>query len=117
MKPPFQLGVGRKANVEDLGLEVAEIRLRDGDLEVDGSLRTSNPVYAAGDVAFPEKYTHAALATARLCVANAMDGADRPARDLVIPHCTYTDPEVATVGLTPVRAAEAGVALDTHRQE
>jgi pyruvate/2-oxoglutarate dehydrogenase complex dihydrolipoamide dehydrogenase (E3) component len=35
---------------------------------------------------------------------------------LVIPHCTYTDPEVATVGLTPVRAAE-GVALDTHRLE
>ena len=112
------LGFGRKANVEDLGLEVAEIRVRDGDLEVDGSLRTSNPaVYAAGDVAFPEKYTHAALATAQLCVANAMDGAGRPARDLVIPHCTYTDPEVATVGLTPVRAAGAGVALDTHRLE
>ena len=95
------LGIGRKANVEDLGLEAAEIRVRDGGVEADGSLRTSNPaVYAAGDVAFPEKYTHAAMATARLCVANAMDGAGRPARDLVIPHCTYTDPEVATVGLT-----------------
>ena len=112
------LGIGRKANVEDLGLEVAEIRVRDGGVEADASLRTSNPaVYAAGDVAFPEKYTHAAMATARLCVANAMDGAARPARDLVIPHCTYTDPEVATVGLTPVRAAEEGVALDTHRLE
>jgi pyruvate/2-oxoglutarate dehydrogenase complex dihydrolipoamide dehydrogenase (E3) component len=108
----------RKANVEDLGLEAAEIRVRDGGVEADASLRTSNPaVYAAGDVAFPEKYTHAAMATARLCVANAMDGAGRPARDLVIPHCTYTDPEVATVGLTPVRAAEEGVALDTHRLE
>ena len=87
-------------------------------MEADASLRTSNPaVYAAGDVAFPEKYTHAAMATARLCVANALDGAGRPARDLVIPHCTYTDPEVATVGLTPVRAAEEGVTLDTHRLE
>src|SRR5215813_7250606 len=84
-------------------------RVRDGGVEADAYLRTSNPaVYAAGDVAFPEKYTHAAMATARLCVANAMDGAGRPARDLVIPHCTYTDPEVATVGLTPVRAAEEG---------
>ena len=36
---------------------------------------------------------------------------------MVIPHCTYTDPEVATVGLTPVRAAEEGVALETHRLE
>ena len=112
------LGIGRKANVEDLGLEAANIRLNDGGVEADGNLRTSNPnVYAAGDVAFPEKYTHAAMATARLCVANALDGANRAARDLVIPHCTYTDPEVATVGLTPVRAAEEGIALETHRLE
>jgi pyruvate/2-oxoglutarate dehydrogenase complex dihydrolipoamide dehydrogenase (E3) component len=53
------LGIGRKANLEDLGLEAAEIRVRDGGVDVDVSLRTSNPaVYAAGDVAFPEKYTH-----------------------------------------------------------
>jgi pyruvate/2-oxoglutarate dehydrogenase complex dihydrolipoamide dehydrogenase (E3) component len=57
------------------------------------------------------------MATARLCVANALDGANRPARDLVMPHCTYTDPEVTTVGLTPVRAAEEGFALDTRRLE
>jgi pyruvate/2-oxoglutarate dehydrogenase complex dihydrolipoamide dehydrogenase (E3) component len=112
------LGIGRKANVEDLGLEAANIRVKDEDVETDGNLRTSNPdVYASGDVAFPEKYTHAAMATARLCVANALNGANRPARDLVIPHCTYTDPEVATVGLTPVRAAEEGIALETHRLE
>jgi pyruvate/2-oxoglutarate dehydrogenase complex dihydrolipoamide dehydrogenase (E3) component len=112
------LAIGRKANVEDLGLEAANIRVRDGAVEADGNLRTSNPnVYAAGDVAFPEKYTHAAMATARLCVANALNGVDRPARELVIPHCTYTDPEVATVGLTPVRAAEEGIALETHRLE
>jgi len=110
------LGIGRKANVDDLGLEAADIRVKEGAVEVDAFLRTSNPaVYAAGDVAFPAKYTHAAMATARLCVANALDGTNRPARDLVIPHCTYTDPEVATVGLTPMQAAEEGVAVDTHR--
>ena len=112
------LGIGRKANIEDLGLEAANIRVKDGGVEADGNLLTSNPdVYAAGDVAFPEKYTHAAMASARLCVANALNGANRPAQDLVIPHCTYTDPEVATVGLTPVRAAEKGIALETHRLE
>lgn len=112
------LGIGRKANLEGLGLEAANIRVGDGRLEVDENLRTSNPdVYAAGDVAFPEKYTHAAMASARLCVANAIDGANRLVRDLVIPHCTYTDPEVATVGLTPMRAAAEGIALETHHLE
>lgn len=112
------LGIGRKANTEGLGLEAAGIRLRDGGVEADDYLRTSNPaVYAAGDVAFPEKYTHAAMATARLCVENALDGANRRARNLVIPHCTYTDPEVAAVGLTPVMAADEGVALDTYSLE
>ncbi|MHB9074803.1 MAG: mercuric reductase [Desulfobaccales bacterium] len=112
------LGIGRKANVEDLGLEAAAIGVKDGGVEADEYLRTSNPaVYAAGDVAFPEKYTHAAMATARLCVANALNGANRPVRELIIPHCTYTDPEVASVGLTPVRAAEEGVGVDTHRLE
>jgi pyruvate/2-oxoglutarate dehydrogenase complex dihydrolipoamide dehydrogenase (E3) component len=85
---------------------------------VDEYLHTSNPnVYAAGDVAFPEKFTHAAMATARLCVANALDGANRPARELVIPHCTYTDPEVAEVGLTPRRAREEGIPIDDYRLE
>jgi pyruvate/2-oxoglutarate dehydrogenase complex dihydrolipoamide dehydrogenase (E3) component len=112
------MGIGRRANIEDLGLEAAQIRVNDGGVEADAYLRTSNPaVYAAGDVAFPEKYTHAGMATARLCVANALGGANRRAQELVIPHCTYTDPEVASVGLTPLREAEEGVALDTYRLE
>jgi pyruvate/2-oxoglutarate dehydrogenase complex dihydrolipoamide dehydrogenase (E3) component len=112
------MGIGRRANIEDLGLEAAQIKVKNGGVEADDYLRTSNPaVYAAGDVAFPEKYTHAAMATARLCVANALDGANHRAHDLIIPHCTYTDPEVASVGLTPLRAAEQGVAVDPHRLE
>jgi pyruvate/2-oxoglutarate dehydrogenase complex dihydrolipoamide dehydrogenase (E3) component len=101
------LGTGRKVNIEQLGLEAADVRFGSDGVEVDDYLRTSNPnVYAAGDVAFPQKFTHAAIATARLCVANALDGANRRARELVVPHCTYTDPEVAQVGLTPRQARE-----------
>jgi pyruvate/2-oxoglutarate dehydrogenase complex dihydrolipoamide dehydrogenase (E3) component len=112
------MGIGRRANIDDLGLEAAQIRVKDGAVEADAYLRTSNPaVYAAGDVAFPEKYTHAAMATARLCVANALGGANRQVHELVIPHCTYTEPEVASVGVTPLRAAEDDVAVDTHRLE
>jgi pyruvate/2-oxoglutarate dehydrogenase complex dihydrolipoamide dehydrogenase (E3) component len=82
------LGAGRKPNVEQLGLEAASVRFRGDGAEVDDYLRTSNPdIYAAGDVAFPQKFTHAAMATARLCVANALDGVGRPSRELVIPHC------------------------------
>ncbi len=110
------LGTGRKANVEGLNLETANVRLTGNGVEVDQYLRTTNPnIYAAGDVAFPQKFTHAAMATARLCVANALDGAGRPARELVVPHCTYTDPEVAQVGLTPRHASEAGIAIDEYR--
>jgi pyruvate/2-oxoglutarate dehydrogenase complex dihydrolipoamide dehydrogenase (E3) component len=112
------LGTGRKANVEDLNLEAANVRLAGDGVEVDQYLRTTNPnIYAAGDVAFPQKFTHAAMATARLCVANALDGAGRPTRELVVPHCTYTDPEVAQVGLTPRQAREAGLAVDEYRLE
>jgi pyruvate/2-oxoglutarate dehydrogenase complex dihydrolipoamide dehydrogenase (E3) component len=110
------LGTGRKPNVEGLNLEAANVRLARTGVEVDQYLRTTNPnVYAAGDAAFPQKFTHAAMATARLCVANALDSANRPARELVVPHCTYTDPEVAQVGLTPRQAREDGIAIDEYR--
>ncbi|WP_426513063.1 FAD-dependent oxidoreductase [Dactylosporangium sp. McL0621] len=110
------LGTGRKANVEHLDLDAAGVHVARDGVEVDAYLRTSNPdIYAAGDATFPEKYTHAAIATARLSIANALDGAHRPARELVIPHCTYTDPEVAEVGLTPRRARDEGVAVDAYR--
>ena len=112
------LGTGRKPNVEQLGLEAADVRFGRDGVEADEYLRTSNPnIYAAGDVAFPQKFTHAAMATARLCVANALDGANRRARELVVPHCTYTDPEVAQVGLTPCQAQEEDIAIDEYRLE
>ncbi|GAA4262587.1 FAD-dependent oxidoreductase [Dactylosporangium darangshiense] len=110
------IGTGRKANVEHLALDAAGVHVARDGVEVDEYLCTSNSdIYAAGDATFPQKFTHAAIATARLAIANALDGAHRPARDLVIPHCTYTDPEVAEVGLTPRRARNEGVAIDAYR--
>jgi hypothetical protein len=112
------LGTGRKAKIDGLSLEAAGVRFGKDRLEVDEYLRTSNSnVYAAGDVAFPEKFTRVAMASARLCVANALNGANRKARELVIPHCTYTDHEVAQVGLTPRCAREEGVPIDIYRLE
>ena len=64
-----------------------------------------------------QKFAHAARATARLCIANALSGANRPARELVIPHCTYTDPEVAQVDLTSRGAREEDILIDEYRLE
>jgi pyruvate/2-oxoglutarate dehydrogenase complex dihydrolipoamide dehydrogenase (E3) component len=87
-------------------------------VETDDHLRTANPVvYAAGDVAQPAKYTHAAIATAKMAVTNALDGVEERLSELVIPHCTYTDPEVAQVGVTPQEAERRGMAIETYRME
>jgi len=112
------VGAGRKVNVDGMALEACGVKFSAAGVETDDYLRTTNPaVYAAGDVALPQKYTHVAHATGKLAVANALDGAGKRVSDLVIPHCTYTDPEIAQVGITPQEAVERGIAIDTHRLE
>ena len=109
------VAAGRRVHVDGIGLEAAGVKYSPAGVEADEHLRTANPaVYAAGDVVLPEKYTHAAIATGALAVANALDGASRSVADLVIPRCTYTDPEVAHVGLTPREAAGRGMTVQTH---
>lgn len=107
---------GRKPNVEELGLEAAGVRSCGMGIEVNDHLRTSNSaVYAAGDVCSSYKSTHAAEAMARLCVQNALFFGRRRMSRLVVPRCTYTDPEIAQVGLTAAEAAERGLSIDTYR--
>lgn len=105
------VGIGRAPNVDGLGLEAAGI---DYDkrlgVKVDEKLRTSNPrVYAAGDVSFPYKFTHTADALARILIANALFKARQKTSALVIPWCTYTDPEVAHVGMYEKDAKDKGI--------
>jgi pyruvate/2-oxoglutarate dehydrogenase complex dihydrolipoamide dehydrogenase (E3) component len=107
---------GRRPNMEDLGLEAAGVRWTDKGIEVDDRLRTSNQaIYAAGDVCSPYKFTHAADAMARLCLQNALFLGRRRVSRLVVPRCTYTDPEIAQVGLTAREAANRGIEIDTYR--
>ena len=114
------VGIGRKPNVDGLGLEAAGVAYEENTgVTVDDRLQTSNPkIYAAGDVCFKLKFTHAADFLARTLIRNGVaprvpvvGGAD--AGDLVIPWCTYTSPELAHVGLTPQQAEAKGTALDT----
>src|SRR5262249_8586097 len=108
--------VARKANVETLGLEAAGIQYPPAGILVNDFLQTSNPhIYAAGDVCSPFKFTHAADAMARVVLRNALFFGRARVSKLVIPWCTYTDPEVAHVGLTAQEAQEHGVAVQTFR--
>ena len=94
-------GLGRVPNVQGLDLERAgiEYTIEDG-IRVDDFLRSSNPnVYAAGDVCLEHKFSHTASASARIAVDNALSGGEQRMSALVIPWCTYTDPEIAHVGM------------------
>jgi pyruvate/2-oxoglutarate dehydrogenase complex dihydrolipoamide dehydrogenase (E3) component len=111
------VSVGRTPNVENLGLEAAGIRYSARGVEVDERLRTTNRrVFAAGDICSRYKFTHAADAMARIVIANALFFARRKVTDLVIPWCTYTDPEVAHVGFHEKDARAAGFDVATITQ-
>ena len=113
------IAVGRTPNVNDLGFDVAGIAFdsRVG-VRVDDHLRTTNRrVFAAGDVCSRFQFTHAADAMARIVLQNALFPGRGKGSSLVIPRCTYTDPEVAVVGLTEAEARERGVAVDVLIEE
>ncbi len=113
------LGVGRTPNVEGLGLEKAGVEY-DGSqgVIVNDYLQTSNPViYAAGDICSPYKFTHTADATARIVIQNALFLGRKKVGTLTIPWCTYTDPEIAHVGMYKKDAEERGLKVDTFIRE
>jgi len=111
------VAVGRLPNLEGMDLETAgvEADARTG-IRVNDHLRTTNPrIYAAGDVCMGWKFTHAADAAAKIAVQNALFLPSKRLSSLVMPWCTYTDPEVAHVGLYEREAAERGIAIDTYQ--
>jgi pyruvate/2-oxoglutarate dehydrogenase complex dihydrolipoamide dehydrogenase (E3) component len=109
------VGAGRAPNVEGLGLDTVGVAFdaRRG-VHVDDRLRTTNRrIFAVGDVAVDWKFTHAADAAAKIVVQNALFFRRLRLSDLVMPWCTYTDPEVAHVGIQEHEARARGIALDT----
>jgi pyruvate/2-oxoglutarate dehydrogenase complex dihydrolipoamide dehydrogenase (E3) component/uncharacterized membrane protein YdjX (TVP38/TMEM64 family) len=111
------VGGGRKPNLEGLGLDEAGVAYSAQGVTVDERLRTSNrKIFAAGDVCSKYKFTHAADAMARIVIANALFLARRKVTDLVIPWCTYTDPEIAHVGYYEKDARVAGYDVATLTQ-
>jgi pyruvate/2-oxoglutarate dehydrogenase complex dihydrolipoamide dehydrogenase (E3) component len=113
------IAVGRTPNVVSLDLNKAGIEFdpHNGAI-VNDNFRTSNPrVFAAGDVCSKFKFTHAADAMARIVLQNALFPGRGKGSSLVIPRCTYTDPEIAAVGLTEAEARELNIAVDVLTEQ
>jgi len=99
------IAVGRQANVQGLGLEKAGVKYSNKGIEVDAALRTSaNNIYACGDVAGPYQFSHMAEYQAVISAGNALLPFKRKVNYSTVPWCTFTDPEVARVGLTEEEA-------------
>ena len=113
------IGVGRQPNVDGLNLESVgvEYDMKTG-VKVNDRLQTTNPrIFAAGDICSRFKFTHAADAMARIVIQNALFMGRSKASALTIPWATYTDPEVAHVGLYEHEAKDRGIDVQTIVQE
>lgn len=110
------VAAGRRANVDGIGLEVAGIEYSPKGIKVDARLRTSNRrVYAIGDVVGGLQFTHVAGHHAGVVLKNILFKLPAKVEDRAVPWVTYTDPELAHVGLTEASAKERRVAVQAVR--
>jgi mercuric reductase len=109
------LSAGRKANTDGLGLEEAGVALLpNGGIKVDDRMRTSKAgVYAAGDVTGHDQFVYIAAYGAKIAAENAFNGNGRRYDSRAMPAVVFTDPQVASVGLTEAGAIEAGFVVRT----
>lgn len=111
------VAVGRKANTDRLNLGAANIDTHPAGIVVNDSLKTTNRhVYAIGDVTGGKQFTHVAGYQAGIIIRSALFGLPARQRTDHIPHATYTDPELAQIGLTEAEArAQHGGKLEVVR--
>ena len=102
---------GRKANTSGLGLEAAGIELGSkGEIKVDRHLQTTNPsIYAAGDCTGDPMYVYVAAYAGGVAAENALAGAGKIYDLSSLPRVTFTDPQIASVGMTEAQAQTAGM--------
>jgi pyruvate/2-oxoglutarate dehydrogenase complex dihydrolipoamide dehydrogenase (E3) component len=105
------LSVGRTPNVENLGLAAANVEFDcEQGITTDDFLVTTNPrIYAAGDVCLQHKFANVAEASARMAIDNLLRAKRTRRNEMLIPWCTYCDPEIAHVGLQVWEAREQSI--------
>lgn len=113
------IALGRKANIDNMGIDDLGIKLRNnGTVEADQYLRTNYPnIFVCGDVTGPFQLTHAAAHQAWYASVNSLFGTFKKfkADYSSIPWCTYTDPEVASVGLNEMMAKQKGIKYEVTK--
>jgi pyruvate/2-oxoglutarate dehydrogenase complex dihydrolipoamide dehydrogenase (E3) component len=109
-------GIGRRPAVQDMGLEMSGVTYdAKTGIHVDDFLRTRNPrIFAAGDVSLEHAFTSTAKASAHIVVRNALFRGRQRLSALTAPWCTYTDPQVAHVGLYVRQARAQGIPVKTY---
>jgi mercury(II) reductase len=109
------IATGRQPNTDGLGLEEVGIELwANGGIKVDGILRTTRAgVYAAGDVTGRDMFVYMAAYAARVAAHNALNGGDRRYDPTAMPSVVFTDPQVASCGLTEATAKLQGLEVRT----
>ena len=114
------VGVGRTPNVEGIGLEAVGVEYDENGVKVNARLQTTNSrIFAAGDICSRYKFTHAADAMAQILIQNALFPHPlglgyASVESLIMPWCTFTEPEVAHVGMYEKEAREKGIEVETH---
>ena len=110
------VGIGSAPNVEGMNLEAAGVQYdKDTGIPTNDYLQTTNPrIYAAGDVCSGTKFPHIEAAAAQVVVHNALFWGRARLSALAIPWCTYTDPEIAHVGLYIKEANAKGIPVKTY---
>jgi pyruvate/2-oxoglutarate dehydrogenase complex dihydrolipoamide dehydrogenase (E3) component len=112
------IGAGRTPNIEGLNLESVGVEYDPHGVKVNDYLQTTNPkIYAAGDICLPYKFTHSADAAARIVIKNTLFSpfgfGKAKFSNLVIPWVTYTDPEIAHVGMSEHQLQDQNIPFNT----
>jgi pyruvate/2-oxoglutarate dehydrogenase complex dihydrolipoamide dehydrogenase (E3) component len=112
------VAVGRKANLQDLGLEDIAVEIDKKGLKIDGRLRTNHKhIYVAGDATGFYQFTHAAGYEGGIVLGNAILHLPRKTDYTYLPWCTYTNPELASIGMNEKRAAATGISYSVWTEE
>jgi pyruvate/2-oxoglutarate dehydrogenase complex dihydrolipoamide dehydrogenase (E3) component len=103
------IATGRKADLMALGVDAAGLDANARFIDVDDHLRAGDGVWALGDVTGKGLFTHIAMYQAAIVVKDILGEAVEPADYAALPRVTFTDPEIASVGLTEANAREQGI--------
>jgi pyruvate/2-oxoglutarate dehydrogenase complex dihydrolipoamide dehydrogenase (E3) component len=112
------VALGMQPNLEGMGLEDISLKFNKKGIPVDNRMRTSHKhIYAAGDVTGLYQFTHAAGYEGGVALSNAILHLPKKADYTHLPWCTYTDPELSSIGMNEKRAKEAGIEYSVWTEE